>query len=211
MGQGLVGSLTAHLATAAGAVPVVVTDLSEQRLTLAENMGVNHAINPQANAKAISAILDELGLDGFPVIFEATGRREPLVEALDYVGERGRVVMLSAMGDENLRSEALEALMMKGARLIGAYVNSKPFNLYRTDLEITEQWPPAIKAGQQRYGASNSSNEDIRTFLRLVQYGNLDISPLISHRFSYQDLPAAYELVVNQSPELIGGLIDWTG
>lgn len=211
MGQGLVGALTALLARKAGAAPVIVTDLSNARLEIARNLGAHLAINPNKQPNALAEVIAELGLGGIPAIFEVTGSRGPLEQAVDLVSERGRIMMLSTVHGDSAPN-ITEGLMMKGATLIGGYVNSKPFALERTDMVIGEAWPPTVAEGSRRYANQDSwsSDEDIRVLLSLIRYGSLDIRSLITHRFSVEEIPQAYDLVWNQDPALIGGLIDWT-
>nr|WP_243760526.1 zinc-binding dehydrogenase [Aestuariicella hydrocarbonica] len=210
LGQGLVGAITAQLARLAGAVPVIVTDIDDTRLAASRAMGVQHAINPLHDPDGVKEALKAEGLDGVAVVFEATGARAPLEQALDLVAERGRVVIMSQSGDGQLPKFA-DKLMFKGVSLIGGYINSKPFALYRSDLQITESWPPVMRTGLQRYGHSDcwTSDEDIRVFLRLVKSGRLDLRPLISHRLHWQQLPDAYQMVWDRDPALLGGLIHW--
>lgn len=210
MGQGLVGSLTAQLALASGAVPVIVTDVDDARLELARIAGVHHAINPDKDPDALGAIIGELGLGGIPAIFEATGQRAPVEQAVQLVSERGRIVMLSTVHGDTVPN-ITESIMMKGAALYGAYVNSKPFELRRTDLTISNEWPPTVAEGSRRYANQDmwTSDEDIRAVLNLIRYGSLDISPLISHRFTVEQIPEAYDLVWNRDRSLLGGAIRW--
>ena len=210
MGQGLVGAITAQLARLAGAVPVIVTDIDEERLEVARSSGAHHAINAETQADELHTLVSSLGRGGIPVVFEATGRRQPLEQAVEFVGERGRVMMMSTVhGDVEPRVS--NALMMKGAVLIGGYVNSKPFALHRTDLTIGDSWPPVVAKGTTRYSNRDiwTSDDDIRTVLNLIQHGSLDLEALISHRFSVEDIPGAYQLVANNDRSLLGGVIDW--
>lgn len=210
MGQGFVGSVTAQVARLAGAVPVIVTDLSEERLDMARKMGVTCAINPKKDPDGLKKAVDELCGGSVPVVFEATGSRQPLEQAFEIVGERGRVVMISQVHGETMPNYD-DNLMQKGASLIGTYVNSRPFALKRADLEIQGKWPPVMNSKLRRFASlmGNTCDEDIRVFLNLVAYGYLDISPLITHRFTYQQMSEAYELVWKQDPNLIGGVISW--
>lgn len=210
MGQGFVGAITAQAARAAGALPVIVTDIDNGRLAVAKEMGVHYAVNPKEDPDALTQIINELGRGGVPVVFEATGVRQPLEQAFEIVSERGRVVMISQVHGEEMPKYD-QNLMMKGASLIGTYVNSKPFALRRADLIIKDGWPPVMNDSLSRYANSDSwsSDEDIRVFLDLIYYGNINIRPLISHRFTYQQIPQAYEMVWNQDPSLLGGVIIW--
>ena len=59
MGQGFVGAITAQVARLAGAVPVIVTDLSNERLDMARRMGVTRAINPKEDPEGLQKAVDE--------------------------------------------------------------------------------------------------------------------------------------------------------
>jgi len=212
LGQGLVGSITAQLARLAGALPVIVTDIDETRLGIAKGLGAHYAVNTASEPGKVEAIVESIGMGGVPVVFEATGRREPLEQAVSLVKERGRVMMLSTVhGSADL--DFTNGLMMKGATLIGGYINSKPFALQRSDITIAGKWPPVIADGWRRYVNSDvwTSDEDIRVILNLIRYGSLNLRPLISHRFSFKQISEAYELVLNREPSLLGGVIDWRG
>ena len=210
MGQGFVGAVTAQCARAAGALPLIVTDLDNGRLSTAKKMGVDYAVNPRENPEGLEKIIRDLGRGGIPVVFEATGSKKPLNQAFDLVSERGRVIMISQSHDE-AELDYEHKLMMKGASLIGTYVNSKPFRLKRADLMIDGNWPPVIDKSLKRYVNSDvwTCDEDIRVFLDLVYYKKIDIQPLISHRWNYKDISAAYEKVWQLDPTITGGLISW--
>ncbi len=211
LGQGLVGALTAALAKLAGALPCIVTDIDEKRCEIARKMGHHHVLNTKNGIDELKALVDSLGLGGVPVVFEATGVRKPLDQAFEIIGERGRVLMMSQVhGGEAPNYD--DNLMQKGASLIGCYINSKPFSLSRTDLIITDKWPPCPAPGGSRYTNNAdvwTSDEDIRVILNLIAYGSLNIKPLISHRFTVDQIPEAYDMVNRFDPNLLGGVICW--
>lgn len=212
LGQGFVGSMTAQCARLAGACPVIVTDLDQTRLDAAKAMGIDIAINAKDEPEGLANAIRELGMDGLPVIFEATGARGPLMEAANLVAERGRVVMISQCHGQDL-PPIDDPLMQKGASLIGTYVNSRPYKLKRADLEITGTWPPVMNRNLRGYHKADmwTADEDIMVFLNMVKYGRLDISPLISHEFSYEEIPQAYadNVYPEINPKMNGGLIRW--
>lgn len=213
LGQGFVGAITAQCARIAGAMPVIVTDLDDDRLEAAKKMGVDIAINSKTDPEGLEKAVKDLGLNGLPVIFEATGARGPLMQAAELIGERGRLVMISQVHGEAM-PPIDDPIMQKGAILIGTYVNSKPFKLRRADLFIDGIWPPVMHRDLARYNNSDcwTSDEDIRVFLGLIAYGKLDITPLISHEFKYTQIPEAYEKYVfpHIDGTMTGGLINWT-
>lgn len=212
LGQGFVGAITAQCARIAGAVPVIVTDLDDERLEAAKKMGVDVAINSKTNPEGLEREVAKLNRGGLPVIFEATGARGPLMQAAELVSERGRVVMISQVHGEAM-PPIDDPIMQKGASLIGTYVNSKPYKLRRADLLIQGAWPPVMGEKLTRYCNSDcwTSDEDIQVFLNLIKYGKLDITPLISHEFQYTDIPKAYaeNVYPNVNPAMTGGVICW--
>lgn len=212
LGQGFVGAITAQCARIAGAVPVIVTDLDDERLEAAKKMGVDVAINSKTNPEGLEREVAKLNRGGLPVIFEATGARGPLMQAAELVSERGRVVMISQVHGEAM-PPIDDPIMQKGASLIGTYVNSKPYKLRRADLLIQGAWPPVMGEKLTRYCNSDcwTSDEDIQVFLNLIKYGKLDITPLISHEFKYTDIPKAYaeNVYPNVNPAMTGGVICW--
>lgn len=212
LGQGFVGAMTAQCARLAGACPVIVTDLVDRRLEVAKTMGVDVAINSKTDPDGLKNAIKALGRDGLPVIFEATGARGPLMQAAELIGERGRLVMISQVHGEAM-PPIDDPIMQKGASLIGTYVNSKPYKLRRADLEIVGTWPPVMAEHLKAYRNSDvwTSDEDIKVFLNMIKYGRLDITPLISHEFTYTQIPEAYaeHVFPNVDPDMTGGLISW--
>lgn len=212
LGEGFVGAVTAQLAKIAGACPVIITGHHEEKLAASREMGIDYTVNTKDDPEGLEKLLKDLGFSGLPVIYEATGNRHALMQAAELVSERGRVIMISQAHGEAL-PPIDDPIMQKGASLIGTYVNSKPYKLKRADLQITDTWPPFMEQRLTPYQNSDvwTSDEDIKVFLNLVKHGRLDITPLISHRFTYQEIPEAYDKYVypKASKEITGGLIAW--
>ena len=214
MGEGFVGAVTAQLARIAGACPVILTGHHDEKLEASRKMGVDYTVNTKKDPEGLGKLLRELGLmeSGVPVIFEATGNRAALMQACELVAERGRVIMISQAHGESL-PPIDDPIMQKGASLIGTYVNSKPYKLKRADLLITGSWPPVMGRTLSPYKNCDvwTSDEDIKVFLNMIRYGRLDVTPLISHVFPYEQIPEAYDKYVFPRPskEITGGLISW--
>lgn len=208
LGQGIIGSLLAQQAKLAGACPVIVTGRTDKKLEFAKSLGIHHCINVRKDPDALKKLVDEIG--GVDVVFEAAGDPSLLQEATTYVAERGRVMCMSSLhpGD----SLDLRDLYMKGASFIGGYVNSKPFALKRYDLYIDpNNWPPKLDPQLRRFVSSDiwTSDEDIRTILKLMKYDMLKIKPYISKVWNYKDISEAYDCVWRKDPDMLGGLITW--
>ena len=157
----------------------------------------------------LKKIIEGLPGGGVPVVIEVTGVRQPVEQALDIVGLRGRVVLLGTThGNETVQFH--RALSMKGASMIGGYINSKPWSMSQTNVEMPT-WPPSLAPGSKRYVGPNmwTSDEDVRVVMNLIRYGSLDLRPLITHRFTPEQAPGAYQQVIDQDRSLVGGVIRW--
>ena len=212
LGQGFVGAMTAQCARLAGACPIIVTCHHDNHLEASKAMGgIDAAINTTNDPDGLERTVKEMGIE-LPVIFEATGQRGPLMQAANLVAERGRVVMISQCHGQDM-PPIDDPLMQKGASLIGTYVNSRPYKLKRADLLIAGTWPPVMGKTLRGYHNADmwTADEDIMVFLNLIKYGRLDITPLISHEFSYEELPRAYADYVYPKTNSVmnGGLIRW--
>ena len=213
MGEGFVGAVTAQLAKIAGACPVIITGHHDEKLAASKEMGADYVVNTKTDPEGLEKLLKELGLENkVPVIFEATGNREALMQAANLVAERGRVIMISQVHGEAM-PPIDDPLMQKGASLIGTYVNSRPYKLKRADLQIVGTWPPVMSQTLTPYKNCDmwTADDDIVVFMNYVKYGRLNITPLISHTFTYQEIPEAYDKYVfpHPSKEITGGLISW--
>ncbi|MCF0228941.1 MAG: zinc-binding alcohol dehydrogenase [Parasporobacterium sp.] len=213
MGEGFVGAVTAQLAKIAGACPVILTGHHEEKLAASREMGIDYTVNTKTDPEGLEKLLAELGLENkVPVIFEATGNREALMQAARLIAERGRIIMISQVHGEAMPPIDND-IMQKGVSFIGTYVNSRPYKLKRADLLITGTWPPVMGTQLNPYKNKDmwTADEDIKVYLNYVKYGRLNITPLISHTFDYKEIPEAYDKYVfpHPSKEITGGLICW--
>jgi threonine 3-dehydrogenase len=92
-GAGPIGIMAAAVARHAGARYVVITDVNEDRLELARQMGVTRAVNPsKRNLKDVAA---ELGMsEGFDVGLEMSGNASAFRDMLANMSHGARIAML---------------------------------------------------------------------------------------------------------------------
>lgn len=91
-GGGTIGQLTARLARAAGAAPVVVTDPDSFARQTALALGADAALDPGAGED-----LRRLAPDGFDVALEASGAVPALAQALALVARGATVVQIGTL------------------------------------------------------------------------------------------------------------------
>jgi threonine 3-dehydrogenase len=92
-GAGPIGLMAVGIAKHAGARHVVITDINEYRLKLAEKMGATVALN--VRRKSINCVQKELGMkEGFDVGMEMSGNPEAFREMLENMCHGGKIAML---------------------------------------------------------------------------------------------------------------------
>jgi len=92
-GAGPIGLMAAKVARHIGARHIVMTDVNEERLQLAREMGVSLAIN--VSKMRISEAQEQLGMkEGFDIGLEMSGHATALPEMIDNMNQGGRIAML---------------------------------------------------------------------------------------------------------------------
>lgn len=92
-GAGPVGIMAAAAARKVGARHVVITDVNEYRLKLAEKMGVTRAVNPQKTP--LTQVMQELNMqEGFDVGLEMSGNADAFRNMLSVMNNGGNIAFL---------------------------------------------------------------------------------------------------------------------
>ena len=92
-GAGPIGLMAAKVARHIGARHIVMTDVNEERLQLARDMGVSLAIN--VSKVRIAEAQEQLGMkEGFDIGLEMSGHATALPEMIDNMNQGGRIAML---------------------------------------------------------------------------------------------------------------------
>lgn len=120
VGAGPIGLLLLQLAKMAGASKVIQTDLDNERLELAKELGADHTVNVHEEDPTI-AVKDLTGGYGVDVAIEAVGSPESLTQAFALTRRGGR-------------------LNIFGVSPQNAVWNVKPFDLYSKELTITASY-----------------------------------------------------------------------
>lgn len=117
-GAGPIGLMSAAICRHAGARHIVVTDINEDRLKMAQAMGASRGVNP--TRQNLNEIMDELGMkEGFDVGLEMSGATPALAGMIDAMNNGGQIGLLGIFG----RDVALDLnqVIFKGLRLKGIY------------------------------------------------------------------------------------------
>ena len=92
-GAGPIGLMAAAIVRHAGARHVVVTDVNDYRLQLAERMGASRALDVRAGT--VAEVQSELQMkEGFDIGLEMSGNAQALREMIDNMAHGGRIAIL---------------------------------------------------------------------------------------------------------------------
>ena len=114
IGVGGIGAFLTYAAADFGTT-VVVSDLDENRLTIARSLGAQHAVRPESDAP-LADLLSEYGLVP-SVIYEVSGSKAGIAEALTIAPRGCRVVLVGLQGqpsEVNLRDFSIREIELIG-------------------------------------------------------------------------------------------------
>jgi 2-desacetyl-2-hydroxyethyl bacteriochlorophyllide A dehydrogenase len=98
LGAGTIGNLVAQTAQAEGG-NVLVTDISEYRLAIAKQCGLENTFNPQVESLS-NASKRFFGQEGFEIAFECVGKEVTICDAIENIGKGGIVVVVGVFGEQ---------------------------------------------------------------------------------------------------------------
>jgi len=98
LGAGPIGNLVAQMCRARGAL-VLITDVSEFRLDIARQCGLDNVSNAE-NETLANASKRVFGNDGFDIAFDCAGVQETVDAAVDVLNKGGTLVVVGVYGDK---------------------------------------------------------------------------------------------------------------
>lgn len=119
-GCGPTGLLAAAVARTAGAATIIASDVSEYRLALAKQVGVDHALNARAEApdKLAASIQDITAGEGVDASLEMSGNPSALHLAFGAVKNGGRVTLFG-IPTGPITCDLANEIIFKGIRVHG--------------------------------------------------------------------------------------------
>ncbi len=178
IGAGLVGVLTIQILRAAGC-RVVAIDLSPQRVNRAAEFGAHLAV--AANDPTLASSIKEFSRYGVDaaILTAATDSVEPAEMAAKILRDRGRIIVVGAVGMGVSRS-----------------------NMYMKELSLTlsrsygpGRYDPQYEEGGIDYPIGYvrwTERRNMEAFLDLLAAGQIDVTPLLEHRYAIQEGAKAF-------------------
>ncbi len=185
LGLGLVGQLTAQLARLAGA-RVIAIDLLPSRVSLAEQLGAEAGVRGADGAlEDVLRLTHGRGADCV-IIAAAAKSAAPARAALSMVRDRGRIVIVGAVGVEfPWLPMYLKEVEVRMARAYGPGSYDPVYEQRGQDYPL-----PYVRW---------TENRNMVEFLRLLSAGTVTVAPLISHRFALERAPEAYATILDSA------------
>jgi L-iditol 2-dehydrogenase/threonine 3-dehydrogenase len=99
LGAGTIGNMVAQFVRCRGAKNILITDISDYRLEIAQKCGIENTSNAgkESLADAVNRIFGE---EGFQVAFEAAGVETTLSAAIENIEKGGEIVVLGVFGEK---------------------------------------------------------------------------------------------------------------
>lgn len=191
IGLGLLGLLAVEIAHAAGC-RVFGVDLDPRRVALAESLGAQAVTREQAIEAALS-FSGGRGCDAI-LICADTPSTDPVELAGAIARDRARVVAVGAVGLTLPRKIYYEKEL--------TFLNSRSYGPGRYDPTYEEKGVD-YPLGYVRW----SEGRNLEAVVDLLAQKRLDVKPLISHRFSIESAPQAYELITGKRKEPFLGVL----
>lgn len=195
-GAGLIGLLTIQLLRAHGC-RVMAIDFDESKLELARQFGAE-TCNPGIGEDPVAAGMAfsrGRGVDGV-IITASTQSNDPVTQAARMSRKRGRIILVGVTGLQLNRADFYEKEL--------SFQVSCSYGPGRYDPQYEEKgqdYPfPFVRWTEQR---------NFEAVLDMLASGQLDVKPLITHRFAFEDAGKAYQ-VLTEDKAALGILLQYT-
>ncbi|HCH1216702.1 bi-domain-containing oxidoreductase [Vibrio parahaemolyticus] len=188
-GVGLIGLLTVQLLRAQGC-RVLAIDYDDAKLELAKQFGAD-VCNPGKGEDPVAAGMAFSrgnGVDGV-IITASTKSNDPVTQAARMSRKRGRIILVGVTGLELNRADFYEKEL--------TFQVSCSYGPGRYDANYEDNgqdYPYAfVRWTEQR---------NFEAILDMMASGQVDVKPLITHRFKFEDAAQAYELLTSDKSAL---------
>jgi threonine dehydrogenase-like Zn-dependent dehydrogenase len=195
IGQGVVGLLSAAMATALG-VNALAVDIDPQRLEIARQLGVKHRLNPDAATfqSELAAVVRDKGVD---ISVDVSGNYNGLVLAMEITRKWGHIAILGMYRPNPPNPEM-------AAKLHTAYsrnLHSKELRMVGCSNDPQEEYPSHI----YRF----TIHDNTRQSLALLGQQAYTITPAITHHLTPEEGLSIYPLLRQRDSGILGAVYHW--
>ena len=194
IGLGLIGLITIQILKAGGC-RVFGIDIDPSKIELAKKLGCHDAVLSSAEDLEDRLLLftDGYGADA-TLVTAATSSNQPIEQAAAITRQKGRVVVVGAAKMDLPR---------------------EPFYLKELELRLSCSYGPGrydkayedegrdYPFGYVRF----TEKRNMQSFLELLEQGDVQLEPIITHRYSIDDATKAYDLIEGAASEPYLGIL----
>lgn len=196
IGMGIIGQLTYKILEASGIYPIGI-DVSEGQIEQAKNAGILHAYNRNKAGieEFITGFTNGFGSDAI-IITAGTSSLDPVEFAGAMARKKAKIVIVGAVptgfSRENFYKKELDLRM------------SSSYGPGRSDLFYEEKGND-YPIGYVRW----TENRNMQSYIDLLSSKRLNIESLISHSYTLEDAPHAYDMILARQEPFTGVLIQY--
>ena len=183
VGSGVIGLSALAFCRIFGCRTAVV-DLDPSRLEVARSMGADWTGSPAEDGFR-DRIMGFFGGEGADLVVEAASNWKAVETGLDVARSGGRVVVVARHTDQPHFSPVNYPYLRKNLSLMTSY-----------------GYPPAGKRWDRR--------RSLDLTLDYLARGRLQVAPMLTHEFEWEELPDIYAKMDAGEAEMIGVCINWT-
>ena len=188
IGLGLLGQLVTQYARISGAREVIAIDTAPLRLELAKAHGATHTLKMGVE-NALDSVKEITQGRLADVVYDITGHPAVFAPALGLARRFGTLLLLGdtgSPGEQRLTSD----VVVRGVKIVGAHDGHATATVTDTDF-----W---------------TEHNMERLFFTYVARGQMKVTDLVTHHFSPQEAPEAYNLLQTDRDNVMGVVFDWT-
>jgi predicted dehydrogenase len=194
IGLGLLGLLSLAIARASGC-QVIGIDIDPARVDFAGKLGYQASLRKHAE-EAARFLSKGRGVDAVLVCADSKSN-DPLALAGTIARDRARIVAVGSVGFEIPRKTYYEKELV--------FLTSRSYGPGRYDKSY-EETGSDYPIGYVRW----TEGRNLEAFIDLLATKQVDVRPLITHRFDINDAPRAYDLITGKRKEsYLGVLINY--
>ncbi|MCK4787143.1 MAG: zinc-binding dehydrogenase, partial [Desulfobacteraceae bacterium] len=196
IGLGLVGLLAVQIFKAGGC-NVFGIDIDSRRVAWVEENGICPAV-VRNSSNVFDRVLDFTGGYGADavIIAAAAESNDPVILAGELARHRGRVV---AVG-RTIMNAPRDTYLFKELQLCTSYAYGPGTEDQSYEIEGYD-----YPIGYVRW----TENRNMQCFLDLLSEKRIDIAPLVTHTFSIEKAPAAFDLINDLKEQTIGVVLEY--
>ncbi len=188
IGLGLLGQLVVQYLRTFGAGHIIAIDTAPARLEMARAHGATHVFQGDV-ASARTEVERITGGRMADVVYDVTGHAAVFSPALGLARRFGKLLLLGDTGtpsEQRLSSD----VMIRGVSIVGAH----------------DGYPPLVATDREWWTKPHM----VQLFFSFLERGQMNVEPLITHRFSPLQAREAYDLLMTRRAEAMGVVFDFS-